>query len=897
MKILLKWLLITAMLITGIYAVSPLWIPQLLKSQLPTDWEIEQLELGYPGIKGINIASLSLRGNTLLADIELSATQVRFNYRSGELKIGSLLLDVLLSAETNSNDSLSLDAVSLPLLQMPENMRLPEVLVGKMQVQLRGAEASSPLLLNFDSFNLVPSEQQRFQLTTGVSLVGYAQVGGQLEVETGLSEFRARLALSSVNASSPWFNINLEQKFHSLESRSELAFKFDAQAADRDWLNRLLQQLSVGWVEQIDGKMQLLASFSGETRQEIHQFSLALMQLQVQTADEKLKLDAELLGLSESGKIIITQGEVMALEYISNSSGGLLQLILPEFQRLGEVETAIDLRLNKLHIEAADITRLDEVSTSGLVELHWQEKNAFVYPTADTKLRADSLEVEMIGNLDINPQRIRFESVTEVEVKMDQLQLDLISEESLTQITADSNHTRAKLGFSFPLDHTDPATEFKFDGSSDFEQVVIKLLEKGEVQTIVRAQKLPLVATFSPSSGQSLSSGQANLVDVEITLLSGAGEIISAEKLDLSWQQLDILTQTGSLAVDTRGFELKVDGESWQGFELSLKNRLHTQGKLSGSGKVLFSNGPSVPLEYQGDLLSGKWQATILPTTINTERLPTLLKIARIEWPVSLVPNAGHIEVSAEVIIADSIHTTATVRGNEIGFSVLENNFQGGSIDMQFELAEDLTLKGSVSLADLEIAGGLGVENIRAELLMINTDLLQAKQLQLQMFGGRLKPISLQYNAGLLANSELEFTDLDLQQLLSFADIDGLTGTGSLEIRLPVGSDSGGFYVRDATFSSSTQGHLAYLSGVPGSNIGLQALENFQYQSLSGTLDYQSDGNYQVLIRLNGSNPDLYGGHPISFNLTINGVLPELFEALFITGNFEEGIIKQINSQ
>ena len=81
-----------------------------------------------------------------------------------------------------------------------------------------------------------------------------------------------------------------------------------------------------------------------------------------------------------------------------------------------------------------------------------------------------------------------------------------------------------------------------------------------------------------------------------------------------------------------------------------------------------------------------------------------------------------------------------------------------------------------------------------------------------------------------------------------------------------------------------------------GNNIGLQALENFQYTDLSGTINYQSDGTYNIAIRLEGENPDLYGGHPIVFNLNIDGSLPELFEAMFITGNFEESILKQIKA-
>jgi len=125
-----------------------------------------------------------------------------------------------------------------------------------------------------------------------------------------------------------------------------------------------------------------------------------------------------------------------------------------------------------------------------------------------------------------------------------------------------------------------------------------------------------------------------------------------------------------------------------------------------------------------------------------------------------------------------------------------------------------------------------------------------------------------------------------------------LEGTGYLDISLPVGSDQTGVYVKNGTFKSAGPGRLAYTKeGVAGSNIGLQALENFQYKDLSGKINYQSDGTYQITIRLEGQNPDLYGGHPVVFNLNIGGSLPELFEAMFITGSFEESILNQIRTK
>ena len=116
------------------------------------------------------------------------------------------------------------------------------------------------------------------------------------------------------------------------------------------------------------------------------------------------------------------------------------------------------------------------------------------------------------------------------------------------------------------------------------------------------------------------------------------------------------------------------------------------------------------------------------------------------------------------------------------------------------------------------------------------------------------------------------------------AGINGLSGSGLLDITLPVNHKPAGLAISNGTFHSTVPGFLAYKSGGMGAgNIGLQALENFQYVQLSGTVDYQPDGKYLVSVLLEGNNPALYNGYPLKFNLNINGSLPELFESLFVT--------------
>ena len=175
---------------------------------------------------------------------------------------------------------------------------------------------------------------------------------------------------------------------------------------------------------------------------------------------------------------------------------------------------------------------------------------------------------------------------------------------------------------------------------------------------------------------------------------------------------------------------------------------------------------------------------------------------------------------------------------------------------------------------------------------------LGLRNLHAGLFDGHLNLEHLQVLNNRIQDTTAELRHIDFGQLLAFADVDGLAGSGLLEISLPVGSDQTGVYIKNGTFNSTGPGHLAYKQvGIAASNIGLQALENFQYQELSGTVDYQSDGMYQISVHIEGKNPDLYGGHPIVFNLNINGALPELFEGLFMTGDFDQTILDTVRKK
>jgi hypothetical protein len=158
---------------------------------------------------------------------------------------------------------------------------------------------------------------------------------------------------------------------------------------------------------------------------------------------------------------------------------------------------------------------------------------------------------------------------------------------------------------------------------------------------------------------------------------------------------------------------------------------------------------------------------------------------------------------------------------------------------------------------------------------------IDVAQLEWRLAGGtaRAEPFSL--------GSPLEGTNvtlraqqLDLGPLLELTRLDGLSGEGSLDGVLPIQLSGGAAVIEGGELAATGPGVLRYArkaapgalqSGGEGVDLLLQALENFHYEALRITLDGRTDAAMDIGLHLGGANPDLYDGHPIEFNLDLEG--------------------------
>lgn len=138
------------------------------------------------------------------------------------------------------------------------------------------------------------------------------------------------------------------------------------------------------------------------------------------------------------------------------------------------------------------------------------------------------------------------------------------------------------------------------------------------------------------------------------------------------------------------------------------------------------------------------------------------------------------------------------------------------------------------------------------------------------------------------AMGELLIDGFEMSEFVKPMALDGLDVTGWLVGSVPFEvAWPGQVRLKNGQLSSVTPGIVRYRPKVPpaalaGSNAGLalarQALENFYYRSLQLRLDGDFGGAMSIGLTLEGSNPDLHGGHPLEFNLNLDGALALLVQ-------------------
>ncbi len=408
-----------------------------------------------------------------------------------------------------------------------------------------------------------------------------------------------------------------------------------------------------------------------------------------------------------------------------------------------------------------------------------------------------------------------------------------------------------------------------------------------------RGFSLDLSAASAPGAGAAtVLRGPLELQGVNLPLAAATADAVMLEMNPVSLPGLE-----GSLRILTTGLAAELDGQVRTGMDLDLSGTLREGRYYEGRGDLVLGYQASLPFTFAADLETTTGSVTLSQAVLPVAGLGALARPLGLTLPKNLGFDTGQLVLNGELGYgSDGISGALDLAGENLGLSLGESSLEGLDFNTQIDLAEVLSGGGTLSLSLARLAAGLDLVSLSSDLAISSSDEFGARSLQAQLLGGLISIPAIGLKAGQLQDAMIQWDGFDLGRLLEFVDVNGLDGTGIVDARFPLVAEPDGPAVREGSFAARGPGRLRYSSGVPAGNIGLQALEDFEYDSLSGTLDYGSDGAYKISIDLLGRNPELYNGYPIRFRLNLGGSMPALFRSLFVTGDFDKAIIERLRS-
>lgn len=124
----------------------------------------------------------------------------------------------------------------------------------------------------------------------------------------------------------------------------------------------------------------------------------------------------------------------------------------------------------------------------------------------------------------------------------------------------------------------------------------------------------------------------------------------------------------------------------------------------------------------------------------------------------------------------------------------------------------------------------------------------------------------------------LDVSHLDLAEVTRVLGLDGLSGTGFLDGRIPIKVAGDKLVLADGALKAQGPGTLSYRPGNLPPQIAaagremeltLQALSDFHYDSLAIEFAKAAEGEGYVLLKMAGGNPVLLPGQPFNFNIRL----------------------------
>ena len=311
--------------------------------------------------------------------------------------------------------------------------------------------------------------------------------------------------------------------------------------------------------------------------------------------------------------------------------------------------------------------------------------------------------------------------------------------------------------------------------------------------------------------------------------------------------------------------------------------------------------------KYTSELASGKSNLNWALTPIRLQDIDRTFT-PYLAVPAELSISAGRFYHNGSALLENDIFTARFYNSIRAAAASWEDyRFENIDWDSTTRLRADgkITDKGSVKLQRAKT--GVDITEIESAYEFQQSgkwQRLDLKQLTAKLLQGDITVEAVSFNpAKPEFKTNINVDQIDLGEVLSLEQQEGLSGEGKLSGTFPVTFQNGELTIEDGGLFSLDPGGkilfapnpavMAYAATNVGLKMALEALENFHFDKLDITLNYSKDGTANLNTRLKGNNPDWNDGHPVDFTINIEENIPKLLQALQFTEKLTKTIEKR----
>lgn len=301
-----------------------------------------------------------------------------------------------------------------------------------------------------------------------------------------------------------------------------------------------------------------------------------------------------------------------------------------------------------------------------------------------------------------------------------------------------------------------------------------------------------------------------------------------------------------------------------EGRSLSAKAQGVPLGKISGRYDLKAASGNA---QLAGDL-------AFSPGKLEPQSLFPVLK--------GLMANVqGKAAYKADFSIAKgALRSSGQLALTQVGFDAYSAKVAGLNGTTKLSSLVPPRTSGTQTLSVAMLDAGIQLQNGRVRFEIANAALPHLVDAKWPFADGGLTLTSVK---GSNTEFELLVENVDVAELLSLADVPGLSGTGTLNGTIPIAIENGNPIIKNGMLDAEKGGVIIYKSASADAaatndqtRVLTDALKDFHYTELVGTLSGNANGDLLFHLRLRGANPALYDGYPIILNVNLQGSLADL---------------------